>query len=283
MNGRDGRKGGQRGGRNRAHFDVIGGVAAVRAALAARPAALRRLLLRADVAPGFGDVLSEMAAARLPYRVVEGEELDRAAGSDRHQGVVATFTARPRLADADVLAGVQRRGPGGAPRLWLYLDGVGNPHNLGAIARTAAHFGVDLLLQAGRQGAAAASAAAYRVAEGGLESVPLATLADPVATLRAAREVAGLRLIGTAADAPIELLGGGDTAASRLASLGLERPVCWLLGEERDGLRPEIAALCDANVRISGTGAVESLNVASTAAILLAETRRRRLQSSVAR
>lgn len=248
---------------------AVCGLAAATAACEARPDALVRLLVRADVAPRFSAVMRAMAARRRPYRVVADDELARAAGTDRHQGVVATFVA-PRLAgDADVID--RFAAAGGRPPLCVYLDGVGNPHNLGAIARTAAHFGVDLLLQADRPGAARPSAAAFRVAEGGLEAVEVALLERPEATLQTLQQRFGVRLLATAADGAALL-----TGPQQADLLGLRGPVCWLFGEERDGLSPSVRRLADLAVRVEGTGAVESLNVAATTAVVLAETWRQR-------
>ena len=251
----------QGGGRPRPVEDTVCGVASVEAALARRGDRLRRLLVRADRAAAMGDVLADMARRRLPYRMVEDAELDRAAGTDRHQGVVAVFEARPPLAAAEAAAMLHGR----SGFVVLYLDGVGNPHNLGTIARTAAHFGADLLIQRKTASSAGASAAAWRVAEGGLEVLPMLTLATPAPWLAHLRERTGCRLLATAAD-----------GAMPLWSAPASGSLVWMLGEERDGLSADVLTIADGRVHVPGTGAVESLNVAATAAILLAETARQR-------
>lgn len=252
----------QGGGRSRPAEDLVCGVASVDAALARRGDRLRRLLVRADRAAVMGEVLADMARRRLPYRLVDDAELERAAGTDRHQGVLAVFEARPPLVAAEVVAALQAK----ARFVVVYLDGVGNPHNLGAIARTAAHFGVDLLIQRKTSASASTSAAVWRVAEGGLEALPMLPLATPAAWLAHLRERTGCRLLATAADGAVPLW-SAPAAGS----------VVWMLGEERAGLSADVLAIADGRVHVPGTGAVESLNVAATAAILLAETSRQRV------
>lgn len=247
-------------GSRRAELDVVCGLAAVEAALATRPAALRRLLLRPDLAPRFAHVLRGMAEARLPYALIGDDELERAAASDRHQGVVASFLAAPPLGSAEA----SQRLRAAAHPLGVYLDGVGNPHNVGAIARSAAHFGVDVLMQRVGPGSARPSAAARRVAEGGLEAVPMAMISEPHRFLGDLR-AAGCMLLATSA--------GQGVAPWRI---DLRRPLIWLLGAEERGLDPALVAAADQRVAVPGTGAVESLNVSATVAILLAETARQR-------
>lgn len=246
---------------------IVCGVSAVLAAFERRPAALRRMWLMREQVPAFVALTTALAEARLPFHVTTDLELARVSGSARHQGVVAYFEAPPSLTPEDVLT----RFVGGSAGLALYLDGVGNPHNLGAIARTAAHFGVDILLQRAEEGAATMSAAAYRVAAGGLDAVPMVVVHNPVVALQDLRHC-GARLIATGATADVALFGPD---APRL-----DGPVVWLLGEERTGLRDDVAAIADLHVAIPGTGAVESVNVAAAAAILLAETHRQRLAAA---
>jgi TrmH RNA methyltransferase len=155
---------------------------------------------------------------------------------------------------------VERERQSSGPRCLVLLEGVTNPHNLGAIARVAAHFGVHGILVSGD--APTLSAAVHRTAEGGLEHIPVVRVGDPVAALALLRE-AGYVGIATSSHT-------GDT----LGRVSLPEKALFLLGSERDGLSDrllEAAGLC---LRIPGTGAVESLNVATATAVLLAEYRR---------
>jgi TrmH RNA methyltransferase len=148
-----------------------------------RPQALRKLYLVDALIPRLQPVLKWCVANRVGYRVVEDGDLNKLAGTTHHEGVVADVLRAP---SCRWRSGWSRSGDG--PALALWLDGVGNPHNFGAILRSAAHFGVKaLLLPAGST--LALSGAAARVAEGGAESVPLVQLpetAQAMAQLRAA-------------------------------------------------------------------------------------------------
>ena len=145
------------------------------------------------------------------------------------------------------------------PRLpfLLVLDGVGNPHNLGAIARSAAFFGVRGLLLHEVAGAALPSDAAYRTAEGGLEYLSLWRTRDLPRALAALPPY--YRTVAAALD--------GEAVAP--AALPRDRPVALVLGAEERGLSAPVAAACRRAVRIAGTGRVQSLNVAQAAAVLL--------------
>ena len=192
-----------------------------------------------------------LAQAHKPYRQVDNMELARVAGTVLHGGAVAIARPRP-LADFDPTA-TKAWAQDGKPL--LILDGIGNPHNLGAIARTAAFFGLPRIALADRPDQALPSDAAYRVAEGGLEYVALYRAALP-ATLRALRHAYGI--VGTSL----------NTGSARIDPCG-DRPIALVLGNEKTGLDAATLAFCDKVVRIHGTGHVQSLNVASASAILI--------------
>lgn len=227
---------------------------AVQALFEHRPQALRKLYLTESLIPRMQPVLKWCVANRVGYRVVEDGDLNKLAATTHHEGLVADVLRAPMLELDEWLATL----PAGAPVLALWLDGVGNPHNFGAILRSAAHFGVaGLLLPPGST--LALSGAAARVAEGGAESVPLVRLPElpeAMAQLRAA----GLSLAATLVE------GGADLFATTLPSR-----LVYVMGAEGEGMDRELAQDCDHQVSIPGTGAVESLNVASATAVLLAQ------------
>lgn len=227
---------------------------AVQALFEHRPQALRKLYLTEALIPRMQPVLKWCVANRVGYRVVEEGDLNKLAATTHHEGLVADVLRAPMLELEEWLATL----PADKPVLALWLDGVGNPHNFGAILRSAAHFGVaGLLLPPGST--LALSGAAARVAEGGAESVPLVRLPElpeAMAQLRAA----GLSLAATLVD------GGEDLFASALPSR-----LVYVMGAEGEGMDRELAQDCDHQVSIPGTGAVESLNVASATAVLLAQ------------
>ena len=134
------------------------GLNAVLAAHARRPGAIRKLWLREDRIPALQPLLKWCVANRVGYRVVEDEDLRKLAASTHHEGVVADVL---RAEPASLTGWLQALPPGPCCALWL--DGVGNPHNLGAILRSAAHFGVAAMLLP-KDAPLALSGAAARVA-----------------------------------------------------------------------------------------------------------------------
>ena len=201
-----------------------------------------------------------------PYREIDAAELARVAGTVRHGGVVAIARPRPLpVLDPKAAALWARDG-----RPLLILDGVANPHNLGAIARSAAFFGLERMVLADRPEQALPSDAAYRVAAGGLEEVTLyrARLPAALRALSGAYRVLAAAPKGGAPLRPAERkrAGGGRAEGGRAEA---ERPVALVLGNEEAGLDPATLAACEGVVRIPGSGRVQSLNVAQAAAILL--------------
>jgi len=225
---------------------------AVQALFASRPQALRKLYLVEALIPRMQPVLKWCVANRVGYRVVEEGDLNKLAATTHHEGVVADVLRAPMLELGEWLQAL----PAGNPVLALWLDGVGNPHNFGAILRSAAHFGVaGLLLPPGAT--LALSGAAARVAEGGAEAVPLVRLPAVPQAMSQLRE-AGFGLAATLVD------GGSDLFASEVPAR-----LVYVMGAEGEGMDRELAQACDQQVSIPGTGAVESLNVASATAVLL--------------
>lgn len=228
------------------------GLNAVRATFARRPEALRKLYLSQARVAELKPLLQWCVAQRVGYRVVEDADLQKLAASSHHEGVVADVLREEPLPLSTWLRDL----PAG-PQCALWLDGVGNPHNLGAILRSAAHFGVAAVLLP-KTSTLALSGAAARVAEGGAEAVPFVRLGREDNTLAQLRG-AGFMLAATVVD------NGEDVFAAPLP----ERLV-YVLGAEGEGMDRALADACDRRLSIPGTGAVESLNVAAATAVLLA-------------
>jgi TrmH RNA methyltransferase len=233
----------------------ICGLAAVRARFAKDPDSILRLFFDEPTSRRVGIMSKVLAQAKKVYRCVPPAELEKIAGSVHHGGIVAVVKA-PAL----------RTPTGDNLRAWaarretvLVLDRIGNAHNLGALARTAAYFGVPRIVIADEATAAKPSDAAHRVAEGGLEHVEVWQTKDLVAL---ARELAaaGYEVVGAATR-------GGRPEANRSP----KKPVALVLGNEEHGIAPELAQACTRLVTIPGSGAVESLNVSVAGAILLWE------------
>lgn len=236
----------------------ICGLAPAKISASHRPEDVLRVFLRRDRMADFGELMAYCAKAHKPYRIVEDAELEKVAATRHHQGVCVVMRAPQRWSHDDVLATAHAAREAGKPQCWLFLDRVGNPHNFGAIARTAAHFGVTALLTPDWSESAGYSTSSFRTAEGGLESVPLARLADPLRTLRALRDEVGVDLLATAADGQYDLWRDDPPIAA-----------VWMMGSEREGLASELRKEATASVAIGGTGMVESLNVSTAAALVL--------------
>lgn len=227
------------------------GLAAVSALCERDPGRVERLYFEPRLRAAVGTFCVALARARKPYREVAAAELARIAGTKVNGGVAAIARPQPlAVFDAAAAPGWARDG-----KPLLILDGIGNPHNLGAIARSAAFFGIERIVLADRPDQALPSDASYRVAEGGLEHVTLFRAPLPQA-LRVLRQ--GYRTIGAALD------GGAPLVPHRGG-----KPPALILGNEEKGLGPATLAACDQIATIPGSGQVQSLNVAVAAAILI--------------
>lgn len=233
------------------------GLNAVRAVHARRPQAIRKLYLAEARIPQLQPLLKWCVANRVGYRVVPEADLQKLAASSHHEGVVADVVRE----EPQPLSTWLRDLPAG-PQCAVWLDGVGNPHNLGAILRSAAHFGVAAVLLP-KHSALALSGAAARVAEGGAEAVPFVRLG------REDNSIAQLRGAGFALAATV-VRDGSDLFATTLP-----QRLVYVLGAEAEGMSPALAQACDLRLSIPGTGAVDSLNVAAATAVLLARWRNR--------
>jgi TrmH RNA methyltransferase len=229
--------------------DIICGINAVRALFERRPQDVQRLFYTAPLRTLAGPLCSLLAQRRLPYRELPPEEMQKAAGTTHHGGVAAV--AKPReIAFLDI---------DNPPRtkLLLVVDQVANPYNLGAIARSAAFFGVTALLLHDTRLAAMPSDAVHRTAEGGLEYLELYRTKD------LARAIHGLdRHFRTAAATT-------RSQAAPFAALPRDRPLALVLGNEERGVSLPVLEACRREIRIEGAGRLPSLNIAQAAAVLL--------------
>lgn len=234
------------------------GLNAVQAAFARRPQAIRKLYLAEARIPQLQPLLKWCVANRVGYRVVPPEDLQKLAASAHHEGVVAEVLREEPLLLSPWLRDLP---PGPCCALWL--DGVGNPHNLGAILRSAAHFGVSAVLIP-KHSTLTLSGAAARVAEGGAEALPFVRLGREDNSF-AQLHGAGFSIAATVA-----------RGSANLFAATLPDRLVYVLGAEGAGMDAELAKACDLRLSIPGSGAVESLNVAAATAVLLAEWVRQR-------
>jgi TrmH RNA methyltransferase len=234
--------------------EMFHGVRACEAIFARRPEAIVRVYLAESRRRQFAKLVAWCTGSRKGFQVVAEENLARLTGSIHHEGIAILARQVPRWTLAHLLGGAA--GLGGP---LVYLAGV---QNLGSILRTAAHFGAGAIL--GRAGdLPPLSPAAVRVAEGAAETVPVCDLADVAADLgRLKRE--GWRVVVTSSH-------GGEP----LFTAALPQRTVLGLGSEAEGVSRAVDALADLRVRISGTGAVESLNVSVACGVALGEIWRR--------
>jgi 23S rRNA (guanosine2251-2'-O)-methyltransferase len=193
-------------------------------------------------------------------RLIDSDDarLTQLAGTTRHQGVVARVSALKAQHSLDeVLDGVS-----GTP-LVLVLDGVTDPHNLGACLRVADGAGAHAVV-APKDHAVGLNATVAKVASGAAETVPYLMVTNLARTLNELKE-RDLRVIGTS-----------DDAAATVFEADLRGPVALVLGAEGAGLRQLTRRTCDELVRIPMAGAVESLNVSVAAGVCLYEALRQR-------
>lgn len=195
---------------------------------------------------------------KIKVNYLDSARLDGMIGSGRHQGVVAKVDAsRKYLALDDLLDTLEN------DALLLVLDGIQDPHNLGACLRVADAFGVDAII-APKDRAVGLNATAAKVASGAAETVPFVTVTNLARALRQMKE-AGVEIIGTAED-----------GESDIFEVHLDGPIAWVLGAEGTGMRRLTRENCDRLVRIPMEGMVESLNLSVTSGILMFETCRQR-------
>lgn len=243
--------------------ELIYGVHAVTAALRYEPERLQRVWLSAG---GHRKRrLQELEAALRQYGLephyAERAELDRLSNGGHHQGVVARLRISERRyteRELTALLAAARQ-----PPLILVLDGVQDPHNLGACLRTADAAGVTVVL-APADRAVGLTATARKVASGAAATVPFIQVRNLARTLRSLRE-SGLWLVGASSE-----------AATSLYQADLRGPLALIMGAEAKGLRRLTREHCDQLVAIPMAGQVTSLNVAVAAGVMLFEAIRQR-------
>jgi len=236
------------------------GIHTVSALLARAPQRVRRVCLlrgRTDQRVAALETLAREAGRALER--VDAAALRSMVGEVNHQGVVAEIDALPLLTEDGLYALLATA----KDPLLLALDGVQDPHNLGACLRTADACGA-LAVIVPRDRAASLNAGARKVAAGAAETTPVVTVTNLSRTLGVVKD-AGLWTVGADASAPVSAAG-----------VDLTGPRCLVLGAEGSGLRELTRRNCDWLVRLPNLGAVESLNVSVAAGMLLYEAVRQR-------
>ena len=239
--------------------EMFHGVRACEALFARRPQDIVRVYVSEGRRRQFGKLTAWCAEHRKGFQIVADENLQRLTGSLHHEGVAILAKQLRRWSLADLLQGIDAAAVTGP---LVYLDGVQNPHNLGSILRTAAHFGAGAIV--GKAGELPPlSPAAVRVSEGAAEFVPVCDLADPVFDLKRLAQ-AGYAVVVTSSH-----------RGEPIFSASLPPKAVLVLGSEGEGVSRGIDAIANLRVSIPGTGAVESLNVSVACGVVLGEVWRR--------
>ncbi len=238
---------------------IIFGINPVLEALRANRARRVRVSARGD--RRVDEILALAARQHVPVDRVDAQALERAARGGVHQGVVADIEDPKDYSIADLVAWLP---PSGERPLIVVLDGVEDPHNVGAILRTADAAGATGIVRQARHSAA-------------LDGVVGKASAGALARARIATVVNVARAIEELKDAGVWTIGLAGEAADPYTAVDFTLPTAIVLGAEGAGLRRLVADRCDRLVRLPMLGAVESLNVSVAAGVVLYEAVRQRL------
>lgn len=208
--------------------------------------------------PRMRDMLKLAETQGVRIVPADGKRLDGMVGNARHQGIAARIDAAQKVRHLDDVLDTLTE-----PALLLVLDGVQDPHNLGACLRSADAFGVHAVI-APKDRAVGLTATVEKVACGAAETVPYITVTNLARTLRELQE-RDIWVVGADSEAETDLHGFRHGGA-----------LAWVLGAEGEGLRRLTRETCDQLVSIPMLGSVESLNVSVSAGVCLFEARRQR-------
>ena len=232
---------------------ILSGIHPVAEALRAKHSLERLLVAQGAGGPRLQEIIDLARRASIPVRFEPRAALDRMAGTSAHQGVVAVGAAQ-RYADLDAVA---------ACEMLVVLDGVEDPHNLGAIVRTAHAAGAAAVVIPERRAVGVTDVVA-KAAAGALEHLPVVRVTNINRALEELKQrgfwIYGLDERGTEAYDQVEYAS----------------PAAVVLGGEGKGLHEQVRKHCDALVRIPVAGRISSLNVSVAAGLMLFEWRRRR-------
>jgi len=240
------------------------GIHAVREALAASRALDRLVVARGRHDKRIEEIIAMARGRGVPVRLEDRSQLDRLAGSTNHQGVLA-LTAAQKTADLEDLMERGKRRSNGKP-LVVLLDGVEDPHNLGAIIRSALAAGADGVVITERRAAGLTETVA-RASAGAIEHLPIARVTNLSRAMEELKE-SGYWLVGL-----------DERAPQAHSDADLKGAVGIVMGGEGKGLHELVRKNCDFLVSIPTTGPVRALNVSVAAGVVLFEAVRQRSAS----
>jgi len=244
--------------------ELLYGLHAVREALRAGTRPLQRLLVqRTD--RQFAEIVQQAKTKRIPVHIEPPAVFDRLVPGGKHQGVIAFVAAKSYDTTEQILDRAKTRGE--RPFLVL-LDGVEDPHNLGAVLRTAEAAGVHGVFIPERRAVGLTSVVA-KVSAGALDHISVGRVGNLIRLIQDLKE-AGLWVYGV------------DPSAEKLhTDIDMTGPIALVLGGEGAGIRPGVLGECDDHIRIPMQGRIQSLNVSAAAAVTLFEAVRQRRRGVV--
>lgn len=248
------------------------GLRAVEQIMAGDAAGLRRIYAEYQTAnPRVEAIIRQANAHGIEVQPANRARLQQISGEARHQGIVAEIRRSTTLDEAGLRSLVERRlqAQDGRKLMLLLLDGIQDPHNLGACMRTADAAGADAIVVP-RHGAAGLGPAVSKVAAGAAEHLPFATVGNLG------------RVLGWLGDYGIATIGTSDRGSAGLFDTDLDRPLAFVMGREHTGLSKGVANRCEILVSLPMAGAVSSLNVSVATGICLYEALRQRCRSLAA-
>jgi len=222
---------------------------------ASRPADLIKVYILSEKRKKFAHIIEHCVRHKKGYNLVQNEDLEKLTQSVHHEGICMIVREPKTVTVTDMLAVLKKSS---SPVCLLCLDGVQNSHNLGNILRTAAHFGVPFVL-VNEPNFITLPASARRVSEGGAEFVRVVFARDLSVVLKNLQEM-GFLIVATSSHANKEL----NEAA-------LAPKTVFVMGDEVGGISEAVSRQVKTHVSISGTGHVESLNVATATAICVSQ------------
>lgn len=216
-----------------------------------RPNDIIRLYCTIEVSKRLGRELQFLSKNKRAYHIVTASELEKLSSSFHHEGIVLVTVKKSVLSLKDFL----KKSP--QAKTILALEDVSNPHNIGAILRSAAHFGVDAILL--KEPEKVIVPACYRTSEGGIESVEIIG------------EQKFFEALNTLKLNQYEIISTSSHKGNDVFSFNFPKKLVLLLGEEGEGLSNQSMKLSNHLIQISGTNKVESLNVSVATAVILAQ------------
>lgn len=241
--------------------ETLIGIHSVEAALSHDPENLVELYIESgQTNPRIKELLDKARDLGIKPHARDREALDRMTGGGRHQGVVGKYRTPPALNENDLADIIEKAGGNG---LFLILDGVTDPHNLGACLRSAEAAGVNAVIVT-KDKAVGITPTVRRASAGAADRVPFVAVTNLARTMRALRD-AGVWLTGLAGD--------GETS---LYQIDLKGSVGIVMGSEGEGMRRLTREACDHLARIPMRGSIDSLNVSVATGVALFEVLRQR-------